>query len=63
MKKVHVHFLCEIKIVVYKEAFIRAIENYGAVWHCVLIGPFDCGHERISGGKKLKRNLVSLRYP
>ena len=27
------------------EAFIRTIENYGVVWHRVLIGPFDCGEE------------------
>ncbi|HPD61528.1 MAG TPA: DUF799 family lipoprotein [Thermodesulfobacteriota bacterium] len=27
------------------EAFIRTVENYGVIWHRVLIGPFDCGQE------------------
>ncbi len=35
------------------EAFIRTIENHGVVWHRVLIGPFDCGHETDTWREKI----------
>jgi TolB-like protein len=45
------------------EAFIRTIENHGVVWHRVLIGPFDCGHETDTWREKIKTEFGFTAIP
>ena len=39
------------------DVFIRTVENYGVIWHRVLIGPFDCGEETDTWRKKITKEF------